>query len=68
MAIFDIENSKINLNHILSIESIDGDDVMINWPLADDDNSIARGTYYIVFDKDTGNFNVILPVSHSFRS
>ena len=60
-AIFDVKNSKINLNHIPSIESIDSDDVMINWPLADDDDSIARGTYCIVFDRDASNFNVILP-------
>ena len=32
-AIFDVKNSKINLNHIPSIESIDSDDVMINWRL-----------------------------------
>ena|SRR5436190_729382 len=60
-AIFDVENSKITLNHKPSIESTgDYDAAMIDWPLADDDDAIARGTYCIVFDEDAGNFNVFV--------
>ena len=59
-AIFDVENSMITLNHVPSMESIDeGDDVMIDWPLAEDDDPITRGTYCVVFDRDAGNFNII---------
>jgi hypothetical protein len=69
-AIFDVENFKITLNHVPFIDPIDSsDDIVFGWPLADDDDSISRGTYCIVFDRDGGNFNAILPsISDSFRS
>jgi hypothetical protein len=59
--IFDVENSKITLNHVPSVESIDDcdDDAMIDWPLVEDDDTIVGGTYCIVFDSDAGNFNII---------
>lgn len=63
-AIFDVENSMITLNHVPYMNFInEEDDVMNDWPLADDDDPITRGTYCTVFDRDAGNFNVILVLS-----
>lgn len=63
-AIFDVENSMLTLTHVPSVECLDGtDDVMIEWPLSEDDDLISYGTYCLIFDERVGNCNVILVVS-----
>jgi len=67
--IFDIDNEKITITHSPSVKAVksldedddDDDDVTrMAWPAAEDDDQISKGKYYIIFDEDAGNFNVIL--------
>jgi len=56
-AIFDTKNAEITLTHIPTVKSLDDDDdTMMEWPLAEDEDEISKGTYCIIFDTDAGKF------------
>src|SRR5579859_7746442 len=66
-AIFDIDNEKITLTHSPTVKAVksldeddddDDDDTRMAWLVAEDEDQISKGTYCIVFDTDTGRFNV----------